>query len=164
MKIFNEQKTQEVLNPDLAKGTLKADKLLIRTIPAIIAVEENWHYEKMPADASGGYELKRVIDVMGVIGKPAENIYEDIQIYIPFTPEQIEQQKKSRRTVYLDAYRKYQAAINYGEFERVPAVDTFIAALRNKNWQALDYIPPQIKYFTGEVSFAQSGLVPKQGY
>ena len=75
--------------------------------------------------------------------------------------ERIEGDKKKARAVYLDAYRKYQAAVNYGQFERVPAVDAFIAALRNKDWTALNNVPPQIKYFTGEVSLAQSGLIPK---
>ena len=68
---------------------------------------------------------------------------------------------KSRRVRYLEAYRNYQAAVNYGEFERVPAIDIFIAQLRNKNWAVLNNVPPQIKYFTGEISLAQSGLIAK---
>jgi len=70
-----------------------------------------------------------------------------------------EQQHKNCRAGYLDAYRKYQAAVNYGEFERVPAIDSFIDNLRNKNWSVLNSIPPQIKYFAGEIGLAASGLI-----
>lgn len=69
----------------------------------------------------------------------------------------------ARRAQYLDGYRKYQAAVNYGEFERVTAVDSFIESLRNKNWSVLNGIPSQIKYFTGEVGFAASGLIRRMG-
>ena len=72
---------------------------------------------------------------------------------------EIESQKKSLRNRYMDAYRKYQAAVNYGEFQRVPAVDFFIRSLRNKDWTVLNNIPTALKYFAGECSFAQSGLV-----
>ena len=80
--------------------------------------------------------------------------YPKLRIKVP-----TEAQNISRRTAYLDAYRKYQAAVNYGEFERVAAVDAFIAKLRNKDWTAYEDIPPQIQYFSGEIGFADSGLV-----
>jgi len=70
-----------------------------------------------------------------------------------------ELQNKFRRAVYLDVYRKYQAAVNYGEFQRAPAVDYFIRQLRNRNWAALNAIPPQLKYFAGETGLAASGLI-----
>ena len=59
---------------------------------------------------------------------------------------------------YMDAYRKYQAAVNYGEFTKKPVVDVFIDALKAKNWAALNNVPPQLRYFTGEAGFAESGL------
>jgi len=73
-----------------------------------------------------------------------------------------EKQNKRHRTVYLDAYRNYQASVNYGEFQKVPAVDVFIKSLRNKDWTALNNVPMAIKYFTGECSLAQSGLTENQ--
>lgn len=95
MKTYNETKTQEILNPDLTKGYLKPDKLLIKTIPAVEAIEEKWHYEDMPPDESGGHETRKVIDAPCVEGEPAEEIYEDIQVYVPYTAEEIESQYKS---------------------------------------------------------------------
>jgi len=75
-----------------------------------------------------------------------------------------EAKNKSRRSAYLDAYRKYQAAVLFGEFERACVLEDFIEALRNKDWTAFNNVPSQIKYFTGEISFAQSGLVLKYNH
>jgi hypothetical protein len=66
---------------------------------------------------------------------------------------------KVKRTSYLNAYRKYQAAVNYGEFERVYAVDEFAGRLRNKDWAAMSNVPPQLRYFAGEVGISESGLI-----
>ena len=76
------------------------------------------------------------------------------------TQHEIEQ-NKVRRNTYLDAYRRYQAAVNYGEFERVPTVDEFVKRLYNRDWAAMDSAPSQIKYFVGEIEFASSGLYSK---
>lgn len=70
-----------------------------------------------------------------------------------------ETRNKHRRKTYMDAYRKYQAAVNYGEFERAATIDGIIERLRNKDWTAFDSIPPQLKYFAGEVGFVESGLI-----
>ena len=70
----------------------------------------------------------------------------------------LEAQHKALRAHYMDAYRKYQAAVNYGEFAPAPAVDPFIAALRAKDWTALENVPSALKYFIGEVGLAESGL------
>jgi hypothetical protein len=159
MKVYNQEKTQELYNPDLSLGQLREDKLFIRTEPAVVAVQEQGHYETVREYPNGGKDVRWVVDVPGVQAKEAQNIFEDIQVYVPYTAEQLERQKKSRRGVYIDAYRKYQAAINYGEFQRVPAVDYFMRRLRNKDWSAFGNIPSQLKYFAGECPFAESGLI-----
>jgi len=71
----------------------------------------------------------------------------------------IEVQNRNLRYQYLNAYRKYQAAVNYGEFECSYEADQFIKRLYDKDWSALDNAPSQIKYFAGEVSYAESGLI-----
>ena len=158
-RIFNETKTQEIFNPDFSLGFLREDKLLVRTEPAQAAVQEQGHYETVREYPNGGKDVKWVVTVPGVQAKDAQDIYEDIQIYIPFTAEQIEQQKKAQRVFYLDAYRRYQAAVNYGEFQKAPAVDYFIRSLRNKDWSVLNNVPPQLEYFAGKISLSASGLV-----
>ena len=78
---------------------------------------------------------------------------------IVFENVQNEFNSKAHRTIYMDAYRKYQTAVLFGEFQRVPAVESFIAALKNKDWSVLNNVPNGIKYFTGEVGLAESGLI-----
>ena len=68
---------------------------------------------------------------------------------------------KSNRKIFLDAYRKYQAAVNYGEFERAPIVDEFIRRLYDKDWVAFENVPTQLKYFLGEVCLIESELIIK---
>lgn len=160
MKIFNQTKTQEIFNPDFMSGHIVQDKLLIRIESAVAAVTEQGHYETfMMYPETGGKDVKWIIDVLAVQAKEAKEIYADIQVYIPFTAVEIEAQYKARRSHYFDAYRKYQAAVNYGEFERVMVIDEVIESLRNKDWAALTAIPPQLKYFAGEVGFVESGLI-----
>jgi len=77
---------------------------------------------------------------------------------VDYTEDEMEIIYKHERGLYLDAYRKYQAAVNYGEFERVPALDSFITRLLDKDWSAFDNVPKQILYFTGEKKFFESGL------
>ena len=71
----------------------------------------------------------------------------------------MEADNKILRICYMDAYRKYQAAVNYGEYQKIPTIDSFIAALQAKNWAALNSVPNALKYFTGECGFAESGLI-----
>ena len=72
-------------------------------------------------------------------------------------------ENRAIRNRYLDAYRKYQAAINYGEFVRAAGIDECVTALCNKDWTVIDAVPPALKYFAGECSFAESGLVRCSG-
>lgn len=60
-----------------------------------------------------------------------------------------EAQNKRKRGQLLDAYRKYQAAVMYGEIERNFEVDDFVIALKDKNWSVLNNIPKQLRYFMG---------------
>ena len=159
-RIFNETKTQELFSPDLTLGCLQEDKLIVGTEPAVTAVTEQGHYQTVQEYPNGGKDVKWVVTTPGVQAKQAQNIYEDINIYVPYTLEQIEQQNKSKRSKYMDAYRKYQASVNYGEFQRAPAVDYFIQRLRSKDWTVLENIPTQIKYFAGEIGLSLSGLIP----
>lgn len=164
MKIYNETKTQEIINPDLTKGYMKKDTILIRIEPAVAAILEQGHYETIAEyPETKGKDVRWIVDIPAVSAREAKEIYEDIQVFTLYTITEIEDFNKARRQRYIEAYRNYQAAVNYGEFERVITVDSFIDRLRSKDWTALIAIPPQIKYFTGEVGFTASGLVKLQG-
>lgn len=91
MKIYNEEKTQILNNPDLKKGWLKKDKIVIKTIPATEEIKEQGHYVTIREYENGGKDVEWVVDVEGIPAKPETYEYEDIQVYVPFTEEELTQ-------------------------------------------------------------------------
>lgn len=88
MKIYNQDKTIELQNPDFSKGYLKQDILEIKK-EAVQEVKEEFHYEVIKEYPNGGKDVKKVIDVKGVKAEPERIIIEEIQVYIPYTEEEI---------------------------------------------------------------------------
>ena len=88
MKIYNQDKTQVLENPDLKKGYLMEDKIVVKTIPATEEVQEQFHYEYKDYP-SGGRDRIKVVDVAYQPAKPETYEYEDIQVYVLFTEEQL---------------------------------------------------------------------------
>ena len=95
MKIYNQEKKQILYNVDLKLGYLVNDKLLV-------SEEENekYHFE-YKIYINGGKEKIKVIDKPF---KPAE--YEDIQVYILYTDEQLKQNRIKEIDVRLDSLDK----------------------------------------------------------
>lgn len=93
MKIYNETKTQILENPDLKKGWLKDDKIVVKTIPATEEVQEQGHYVTIREYENGGKDVEWVVDVEGIPAKPETYEYEDIQVYVPYTEEELTQQE-----------------------------------------------------------------------
>ena len=110
MKVYNELKTEVLEIYDLEKGYLKADTLFVKTHDAIAAVasvsaEENAKklrdsgitvkeyggkfYEVLTTFENGGEEVKEILPTEGIEEKPAWDEYEDIQVYIPYTEEEL---------------------------------------------------------------------------
>ena len=99
MKIYNEDKTQILDNPDLKKGWLKQDQIVIKTIPATEEVQEQGHYVTIRKYPNGGEDVELVIDVPYQEAKPETYEYEDIQVYVPYTEEEL----KRNRTYEIQA-------------------------------------------------------------
>lgn len=97
MRIFNQDKTQELTSPDLTLGYLQENKLFIAHHEAVEAIEEQGHYITVAKYPNGGKDVEWVVDVPGVEAKEAYDEYEDIQIYIPFTTEELAQNIRIRR-------------------------------------------------------------------
>ena len=96
MKIYNEEKTEVLENPDLTKGYLKQDKIVVKTIPATEEVQEQFHYVtvKQYFDENGnvfGEDVEKVVDLEYQPAKPETYEYEDIQVYVPYTQEELTQ-------------------------------------------------------------------------
>ena len=94
MRVFNEDKTQELKEYDLNKGHLKLDKLFIRHHDAVEEIKEQQHYETIAEYPNGGKDVSKVIDVPYQAPQEAFDEYEDIYVYIPYTYEELEELNK----------------------------------------------------------------------
>ena len=94
MRVFNEDKTQELKEYDLNKGHLKLDKLFIRHHEAVEEIKEQWHYETVAEYPNGGKDVEKIIDVPYQAPQEAFDEYEDIYVYIPYTYEELEELNK----------------------------------------------------------------------
>lgn len=81
----------EITNPDLSKGRIVIESILICHHPEILPVEEVWHYEIAATYPNGGEDVERVVDVEGSSGVPAWDEYEEVERYILYTKEELDQ-------------------------------------------------------------------------
>lgn len=87
----------ELTNPDLSLGYLIDDKIFIKHHKATEKVDEKWHYEVIKEYPNGGKDVKKVIDVVGIEAKKAWDEYEDVQRYIKFTNEELDNIRKEEQ-------------------------------------------------------------------
>ena len=116
MKVYNHDKTEILTDYDLDKGYLKSD-ILETEIAEQQAVEEKWHYEVIKEYPNGGKDIKKVIDVEGKPYIAAHTEIEEIQIYVPYTEEELARMSANREIAELKAKLQktdYQA-IKYAE-------------------------------------------------
>ena len=91
MRIFDETKTYEISEShiDLEKGYLKNDKRFVAHHDAVKEQFEEGHYEVVKTYDNGGQDMEWVTDVPYVAPQEAYDEYEDIQVYVPYTDEQL---------------------------------------------------------------------------
>lgn len=92
MKVYNQEKTQEISNYDLTKGYLVSDKILKAHHEAAEAKEAVYERVLIKEYPSGGREYGTVIVTPATEAKEAWDEYEDIQVYIPYTKAELQQQ------------------------------------------------------------------------
>lgn len=120
MEIYNEA-MERIENPDLSLGYLKPGTRTERH-EAIEGVEEKWHYETIAEYPNGGKDIAKVIDVPGVEAKDAWDEEIPIQIYVPYTQEELDriEEEKNKPTqeqrirALEDQLAAYEAAYNQG--------------------------------------------------
>lgn len=95
MRVFNQDKTQELTAYDLNKGRL-IDDTIKRIIPAVQGQEEVGHYETVAEYPNGGKDIEWVVDQPYIEAQPEREEVEEIQIYIPFTAEEQAQHDQAR--------------------------------------------------------------------
>lgn len=74
---------------DLNLGRLEAS-FRMEHHPAVEGVEEEWHWETVAEYPNGGRDVKKVIDVPGVMAQKAWVEEVPIRVYIPYTPEELD--------------------------------------------------------------------------
>ena len=99
MEIYNEN-MERIENPDLSLGYL-TPSTRTEYHDAVEGVEEVWHYETIAEYPNGGRDVQKVVDVPGVEPQAAWNEEIPIQIYIPYTQEQLDamEEEKNRPTL-----------------------------------------------------------------
>ena len=111
MRIFDEEKKQEIFSPDLSQGYLREDKLLVARHAAKEAVVERGHWETKAEYPNGGKDVEWIVDVPAQTARAAYEEYEDIYVFVPYTQSELE----SRRA---DALRARRAAECFSVVDR----------------------------------------------
>lgn len=87
MEIYNER-MELIENPDLTKGLLY-DGERIEHHEAVEAVEEIFHWETVAEYMNGGKDVRKIIDVPGVLAQPAWDEKIPIKIYHEYTDKEL---------------------------------------------------------------------------
>lgn len=96
IKIYNESKTEVVNNPDLNKGYLLHDKILVAHHEAKEEIQKQSHLEVIAEYPNGGQDVVEIIDVPYSPAQEAWDEYEDIKVYIPYNGEELAKKEIER--------------------------------------------------------------------
>lgn len=114
MEIYNEKKTKVLKEEDLdmEKGYLVTDTLT-KHIKAQKGVEEKGHYEVIKEYENGGKDVKWVVDKEGKEPIEEHDEYEEIQVYIPYTEEELKQFEQNKILDEIEEIKQQLAATDY---------------------------------------------------
>lgn len=132
MKVYNADKTDILLAYDLEQGYL-VDDTIIHHIAAVEGIAKQSHYEIIKEYPNGGKDVKEVIDVEEVLPVEEHEEIESIQVYIPYTEEELERLNNQKLV------NEYEQWFN----------DYFDKQLNQHLWQ-IDYVPSFDNYFNCE--------------
>ena len=91
-EIYNEQ-MEHIENPDLTLGYL-TDSTRTEHHDAVEGVTEVWHYDTVAEYPNGGKDVHKVVDVPGVAAQAAWDEEIPIQIYVPYTQEELDRMEE----------------------------------------------------------------------
>lgn len=94
MEIYNEA-MERIENPDLTLGYLMPGTRTEHH-EAVKGVTEVWHYETIAIYPNGGKDIRKVVDVPGVEAQEAWDEEIPIQIYVPYTQEELDRLDEER--------------------------------------------------------------------
>ena len=93
-EIYNEQ-MESIEHPDLTLGYLRPGTRMEHH-EAVEGVQEVWHYETVAEYPNGGMDVRKVVDVQGVEAQATWDEEIPIQIYVPFTQEELDRMEAER--------------------------------------------------------------------
>ena len=93
-EIYNEQ-MEHIENPDLTLGYLRPGTRTVHH-EAVECVTEVWHYETVAEYPNGGKDIRKVVDVPGVEAQAAWDEEIPIQIYVPYTQDELDRIEAER--------------------------------------------------------------------
>ena len=93
-EIYNEA-MEPIENPDLSLGYLTASTRTVHHA-AVDGVAEQFHYVTIAEYKNGGKDVEKVTDVPGVEAKPAWDEEIPIQIYVPYTQDELDRMEAER--------------------------------------------------------------------
>ena len=93
-EIYNEQ-MERIEHPDLTLGYLRPGTRTEHH-EAVEGVQEVWHYETVAEYPNGGMDVRKVMDVQGVEAQAAWDEEIPIQIYVPYTQEELDRMEAER--------------------------------------------------------------------
>lgn len=93
-EIYNEN-MERIENPDLTLGYLKSGTRAVHH-DAVEGVTEVCHYETVAEYPNGGKDIRKVVDVPGVEAQAEWDEEIPIQIYMPYTQEELDRMKAER--------------------------------------------------------------------
>lgn len=94
MEIYNDR-MELIEKPDLSLGYLTPGKRTEHH-EAVQGVAEQWHYETVAEYPNGGKDIRRVVDVPGVEAREAWDEEIAIQVYTPYTQEELDRMEAER--------------------------------------------------------------------
>lgn len=86
---------ERIENPDLTLGYLKTGTRTEHH-EAVDGVTEVWHYETVAEYPNGGKDIRKVVVVPGVAAQDAFDEDIPIQIYVPYTQEELDRMDAER--------------------------------------------------------------------
>lgn len=112
MRVLDKTKTTELLEYDLTKGYLREEKLFVTHHEAVAASPERWHHELERVFENGGRSFKRVVDAPAVQARDAWDEYEDIQVYVPYTEQELAQIAKAKYEQRVEQLLRERYSLN----------------------------------------------------
>lgn len=94
MEIYNGN-MERIENPDLSLGYL-VPGTRTEHHAAVQGVPEKWHYETVAEYPNGGKDIRRVVDVPGAEAREAWDEEIAIQVYTPYTAEELDHMEAER--------------------------------------------------------------------